>query len=157
MIKKILSIIVVSLLMTVNSYANNNLKGIKSFSLIVNHIGECGNQNFKNELTTIAKYVLGNTKININKGFVGGAEHLRITVQTAASTEICASHYILEAYHFGTIENSAGYKKTAGTITSYSDSGVQLSGPVTDHKKHILEQVELLLKTFVVAWVEDQN
>jgi len=156
MIKKLLLILVVSLLMTVNSYANNNLKGIKNFSLIVNHIGECGNQNFKNDLTTIAKYVLGNTKININKGFVGGAEHLRITVQTAASTEVCASQFILEAYHFGTIENSAGHK-TGGTITSYSDSGVQLSGPVTDHKKHILEQVELLLKTFVVAWVEDQN
>jgi len=83
-------------------------------------------------------------------------ENLRIAILTAASIDTCAGHYALEVFHTNLVENSTG-NKFIGTTSFYSDTGVQLSSPVTDHKKHIIEQVELSLKKFVVAWTEDQK
>ena len=155
-INKLLGIIVLGLLLSGNVFAANNLKGIKSFSLIVIHDGKCGGQKFREDLTTSAKYILGNTKINLNKGFVPNDENLRIAILTAASIDTCAGHYALEVFHTNLVENSTG-NKFIGTTSFYSDTGVQLSSPVTDHKKHIIKQVELSLKKFVVAWTEDQK
>ena len=153
--KKLLGIVVLGLLLSGNAYSKN-LHGTNDFSLVVRHSGECGGQNYINDLKTSAKYILGNTKININDAYSFDAEQLSINILTAASTTICASHIEIETYHNDSIQNSAGYRYF-GRHISYNRSAVQLSGPPSEHKKHILDQVELMLKDFVVEWMEAQK
>ena len=155
--KKLLSIVVLSLMLGLNANAseNNNLKLIKEFHLVVDHEGQCGGENYKDELTTNAKYLFSNSKIKI-KEFAD--EYISLSVFTleddTAAGGICVSDLSFQVFSFGVIENSAGvgwfhermsYEKSA--IAWHSGSTYKLR-----HRDAIIRAFDQYIKQLIVDW-----
>ena len=152
--KKLLGIVVLGLLWCSIGFAENNLKGIKQFKLLVDQTGKCDGVDYIDDLTISAKYILGNSKIKLTKEY--GGEYLYIKVITVSTETTCASTYRIETFNYSNVTNSAG-NSYYGTVTSYEASGISFNRPISDHKKAFISYVESALKEFVVAWIEAQN
>ena len=159
--KKLLGIIVVGLLLSGNAYADsdNNLKGIKEFKLLVDHNG-CNKQNFENELTTNAKYLISNSKIKLTDS---APETLLLSVFSGdgveSDSEICTSYLKLEVYSLGMVKNSVGYERLAVRV-SYKLGAIAWntgSGYETTHRDRVIRNFDQFIKRFIVDWNEAQN
>ena len=148
---------VLSLLLNLNANAseNNNLKLIKEFHLVVDHEGQCGGENYKDELTTNAKYLFSNSKIKL-KEFAD--EYLSLNVFTleddAAAGGICVSDIILQVFSYGVIENSAGvgwfHKRMA-----YEKSAMAWHSGSTYKSRHrdaIIRAFDQYIKQLIIDW-----
>ena len=152
--KKLLGIMVLGLLLSGNVYAENNLKGIKNFKLVVKHQGECSGSKYIKDVEIAMKYLLANSKIIlVDKD---ESEYLDVSIFTISGPELCASTIELSSYIWGLGYNSAGNKGIV-SIKSYSKTGLMYSGNSSEHKSILIDWVESKTKGFVVDWVEAQK
>ena len=157
--KKLLGIVVLGLLFCNVSNAGwieTNLKGLKKFRLSVYHGSECDGKRYRKDIITNVRYLLGNSKIEVlPKDSIDVAEWLGISVTTVSSTSACSSTVQLQTYTFGDVKNSAG-NTFFGQVLSYDSLQIGHSSP-EKHKGQVMDIVEILVKEFVVAWIEAQK
>ena len=159
--KKLLGIIVLGLLLSGNAYADadNNLRGIKEFQLLVDHNG-CNKDNFSKEITTNTKYLISNSKIKLSD-IAKETLYLSIFSNSGeeSGTPMCASYIKLEVYSFGMVENSVGQERFHTRI-SYKKSALAWhigSDHMDRHRDAISRNFDQWIKEFIIDWSEAQN
>ena len=151
--KKLFGIVAVVLLFA--NIANAELKGLKEFKLSIQHSGnDCNGEKFDKEVETSAKYILGNSKIKLIDSYDG--EILAIYILTGSSDSLCASSIEVYSFSVGLSKNSSGHEFVS-TVRSYENDRITANSPIYDHKKNVIDAVEIMLKEFVVKWNEDNS
>ena len=158
--KKAILILIAGLLLSTNAYADadNNLRGIKEFNLLVDHNG-CNKDNFSKEITTNTKYLISNSKIKLSDK---AKEVLYLNIFSSSGEESgtpCASYIKLEVYSFGMVENSVGQERLY-TRTSYKKNALAWhtgSDYEDKHRDAISRNFDQWIKEFIIDWSEAQN
>jgi hypothetical protein len=159
--KILLGIVCLSLLLSGNAYSdeNNNLRGIKKFNLIVDHAGECKDENYGKELITNVKHLINNSKIKLSET---AKEFLKLSIHTSSDNnkkKLCVSMINLEIYSFGMVENSVGEQRFH-TRVSYKKEALVWDAGFNHHNKHrdrIIRYYDQWIKELILDWSNAQR
>ena len=132
-----------------------NLKGLKNFYIAIEDMSE-DSINCKinrEDITLSTKYILSNSLINVKEEYSVDTEVLYIqpTVIFSEKANVCTGAINLQTFSFKIVENSAGYNDVISKVVSYENLKSVLERP-NYYKEFYLENIEEMIKRFVVEW-----
>ena len=153
--KKFLSILVVSLLLSGNAYAFNKLKGIYEVDLLVETYGnveECSIE--KESIVTAVKYILQNSKIKIKKDDAY-VPMLYVVVGVIKSGGICTADIDIRVEAFPA-KDPLGFSNK-GYFVYYRNGTLTSGGTLSEFAKDVDDGIEAMMKELVVKHHEDNK
>ena len=128
--------------------AEDGLKNLKEFELIIETTNSCGvtNSNIEREI----RYLLSNTPIVFKKDISIEAMYVRPTILEFKDFR-CSGYAAFEIWGGGYMKNSAGVEYFGKQLIY--NKGFIYSSAHEDFRKNFLDQViGALIKDFIVAW-----
>ena len=149
--KKLLSILVLSLLFGGSAYAEtSNLKDINTFQFSVNEFDKCDVDT--EDLKTSAKYIAANSDINLVDFTTSWNEILEITLMiqqaVGVSPEICIGYLRIEVGRFVVSPNTKGFGGPAPAI--YYKRAEMFGSDIDRFKNKVINNFERMMKDFVI-------
>ena len=153
MIKKILSIIFVSLLVSGNAFATMN--EVKKIRLLVEYLNDrpCNVTRESVEITT--KYILSNSRLKLSgDSYFDPYLYIQPIVMEGKNEDVCtgALSIFLKKSH---MLKDGSYNR--GDFIYYYNNTVVLKSGKDRFKGHFIEALEEEIKKFVVEWSEDNK
>ena len=153
--RKILSILVVSLLLSGNAYAFNKLKGIYEVDLLVETYGnveECSIE--KKSIVTAVKYILQNSKIKIKQDDAY-VPMLYVAVGVIKSGSVCTGDMGIRVQAFPA-KDPLGFSN-GGYFVYYRNGTLTSGGTLSEFAKDVDDGIEAMMKELVVKHHEDNQ
>ncbi len=148
--KKLLGIVVLSLMWCTISYSDEGLKNIYYFDLVVEKVkdSKCGVT--KENVVREVKYVIANSPINLKEDISIEAIYISPTIINNGS--YCSGFAAFEIWNGRYNKNSAGVEYFGKEVIY--DEGMIFTSKTTNFKNGFLEVINDLTKSFIVAWKE---
>ena len=153
MIKKILSIIFVSLLVSGNAFATMN--EVKKIGLLVEYLSDRSCNVTQESIETTTKYILSNSRLKLSgDSYYDPYLYIQPIVMEGKNENVCtgALAIFLKKSH---MLKDGSYNR--GDFIYYYNNTVVLKSGKDRFKGHFIEALEEEIKKFVVEWSEDNK
>ena len=151
--KKLLAIVVLSLLWFNYSNANPSLKGMDNISIMVEYLSssakKCGLT--RNQVITSAKYILQNSQINVVPTSKPSFTLYINPNISYHSSGYCFSNVRISVY------DSIFYKGRFADAVYYQETIMMSGGTGSTYGSNVISVIERMLKKLVVKWSEANN
>ena len=150
MIKKILSIIFVSLLVSGNAFATMN--EVKKIRLLVEYLNDRPCNVTRESIETTTKYILSNSRLKLSgDSYYDPYLYIQPIVMEGKNEDVCTGALVIFLKKSHNLKDGS-YNR--GDFIYYYNNAVVLTSSKNSFKGYFIESLEEEIKKFVVEWSE---